>query len=58
MRYAIRRTQKQVEQERSKVVKVTPDDYRELTYRELQALATKRGINARQSTEALRKALA
>jgi len=58
MRYAIRRTQKQVEQERSKAVKVTPEDYREMSYRELQALATKHGINARQSAEALRKALA
>jgi len=53
MKYAIRRTQKQVAAERksSKTVE-------KLSYRELQALATKRGINARQSTEALRKALA
>ncbi len=53
MRYVIRRTQKQVEQARKGAKTVE-----KLSYRELQALATERGINARQSTEALRKALA
>lgn len=53
MRYAIRRTQKQVEQARK-----GSKSLEKLSYRDLQALATKRGINARQSTEALRKALA
>ena len=52
MRYAIRRTQKQVEQERK-----GSKSLEKLSYRELQALATKRGINARQSTEALREQL-
>ena len=53
MRYAIRRTQKQVEQLRKR-----SQHFEKLSYRDLQALATKRGINARQSAEALRKALA
>jgi len=52
MRYAIRRTQKQVEAARKGSQKVE-----KLSYRELQALATERGINARQSTEALREQL-
>jgi len=57
MRYAIRRTQKQVAAER-KYRDSYPNALATLSYRELQTLATKRGINARQSTEALRKALA
>jgi len=52
MRYAIRRTQKQVEQARK-----GSKSLEKLSYRELQALATERGINARQSTEALREQL-
>ena len=52
MRYAIRRTQKQIDAERKSSKAVADMDYREL-----QALATKRGIPARQSAEALREQL-
>ncbi len=52
MRYAIRRTQKQVEQERKQKSSVT-----KLDRSQLQALAKERGIKANQSTEALREQL-
>jgi len=53
VRYAIRRTQKQVEQARKASKSVD-----KLDRSALQALAKERGLDARQSTEALRKALA
>jgi len=56
MRYAIRRTQKQVEQARK--ASKSPKALADLSFRELQALAVERGVNARQSAEALREKLA
>ena len=53
MRYAIRRTQKQVDAARKAQVDVATADRATL-----QAMAKKRGIRANQSTEALREALA
>jgi phage gp16-like protein len=51
-RMAIRRTQKQVDAERSAVIVVETADRRQL-----QKLAKAKGIPANQSTEALREAL-
>lgn len=51
-RIALRRTQKQVDQERKARINALPDDYREL-----QNLARERGIPVRQSADALREAL-
>ena len=53
MRYAIRRTQKQIDAERKSSKTVADMDYREL-----QKLAAKRGISPRQSADALRRVLA
>lgn len=52
MRLALRRTQKQVDEQKRAV-----RDLDTLEYRELQKLATERGISARQSADALREAL-
>ena len=52
MRLALRRTQKDLDAQ-----KRATKDLDSLSYRELQELATERGIHAKQTADALREAL-
>lgn len=57
MRYALRRTQKQVDQSKKETNKYFDVEYSDMEYRDLQAEAVARGINGRQSRAALIKEL-